>query len=210
VRLRRATAAPCLPSAVRVSSGRCAIVFWPAAARWAFFTLRLAAWVCLFVAMIFHCHPGPLRAGLSAVARLASDLAALAVPDSFWTGPWPCHAARPYARNHVPRVWARRGTPTASCSRGRAGWPRTAGSAQDGPSWQGLHLRHGFTPGQPREDREHRREPGFACRQGVLHAVEQPLLAGWQAHDAEPSGRDAAKRPVNGRVAGHAPGSGGG
>jgi hypothetical protein len=32
-RVRRATAAPCLPSAVRVFAGRCAIVFLPAADR---------------------------------------------------------------------------------------------------------------------------------------------------------------------------------
>ena len=51
MRLRWATAAPCLPRAVLVAAGRCAIVFWPAAVFWAFFTLRLAAWVCFLVTM---------------------------------------------------------------------------------------------------------------------------------------------------------------
>jgi hypothetical protein len=54
VRLRRATAAPCLPSAVRVLAGRCAIVFLAAPACWAFFTLRLAARACLLVAMVLR------------------------------------------------------------------------------------------------------------------------------------------------------------
>jgi hypothetical protein len=40
-----------LPRAVLVAAGRCAIVFWPAAVFWAFFTLRLAAWVCFLVTM---------------------------------------------------------------------------------------------------------------------------------------------------------------
>src|SRR6266496_5979235 len=53
-RLRRATAAPCLPSAVRVFAGRCVIVFLRLADCWAFFTLRLAACVCLLVAIHIH------------------------------------------------------------------------------------------------------------------------------------------------------------
>ncbi len=42
VRLRRATAAPCLPSAVRVLDARCEIVFLFAADRWAFCLMGLA------------------------------------------------------------------------------------------------------------------------------------------------------------------------
>src|SRR6201993_5336279 len=52
LRLRWATAAACLPSAVRVLAGMWAIVFLLVAACWAFFTLRLAACDCLFVAIV--------------------------------------------------------------------------------------------------------------------------------------------------------------
>src|SRR5690242_12368827 len=52
LRLRWATAAACLPSAVRVLAGMWAIVFLLVAACWAFFTLRLAACDCLLVAIV--------------------------------------------------------------------------------------------------------------------------------------------------------------
>src|SRR5207302_10381722 len=51
VRLRWATAAPCLPSAVRVFLGMWAMVFVRLAAPIAFLTLRLAACRCFVVAM---------------------------------------------------------------------------------------------------------------------------------------------------------------
>jgi hypothetical protein len=73
VRLRLATAAPCLPSAVLVFAGRCAIVFLLDAARCAFFTLALAACDCLVVAILV---------GFPSLAR--SD-----VPGSPLPTPWP-------------------------------------------------------------------------------------------------------------------------
>jgi hypothetical protein len=51
--LRRATLAPCLPSAVRVRFGRLEIVRLRWAAEAAFLTLRRAADFCLDVAMVF-------------------------------------------------------------------------------------------------------------------------------------------------------------
>jgi len=52
VRFRRATAAPCFPSAVRVFAGRLAMVFFFRAPDCAFFTLRFAACTCFRVAMV--------------------------------------------------------------------------------------------------------------------------------------------------------------
>src|SRR5438270_700999 len=74
-----ATAAPCLPSAVRVDLGILEMVFLLLAAFCAFFTLRLAACRCFCVAMQ-QIYPsslgghrlGPLVVGLS--ARLALHL----------------------------------------------------------------------------------------------------------------------------------------
>ena len=76
VRLRCATAAPCLPSAVRVELGMCAIVFLLLAADCAFLTLRRAVCVCFVVAMpqLYPVSPGAsrcrgARAGTSGAPR---------------------------------------------------------------------------------------------------------------------------------------------
>ena len=59
-----------------MAAGRCAIVFWPAAAFWAFFTLRLAAWVCFLVAMassfVVNCLPATLYPAMRPANRQLS------------------------------------------------------------------------------------------------------------------------------------------
>ena len=53
-RFLRATFAPCLPRAVRVFLGRCAIVFFRRAALAAFLMFRFAAVRCFLLAIISH------------------------------------------------------------------------------------------------------------------------------------------------------------
>src|SRR6266516_6507679 len=89
VRRRWATAAPCFPSAVRVFSGRCAIVLLAVAACWAFFTLVVAARRVLVAPAVAPCRVfaaldvAARRVLVAPVVALSWAFAALAAA-AFW------------------------------------------------------------------------------------------------------------------------------
>lgn len=125
MRLRWATAAPCMPSAVLVPAGRCAIVFWLAAAFWAFFTLRLAACACFLVLPRRHvssCRRGRLRAALYPPSRLYASYLAIQWSPRFSNFPSPRKTRSGWPGPPRYKLGLRCGTPwwTAPAFRGRS------------------------------------------------------------------------------------------
>jgi hypothetical protein len=88
--------------------------------------------------------------------------------------------------------------PPPSALRLPAREPPRDGAQPPQPGWYGSRqlfpARSRFILGKPREDREHRRQPGLARAQGFSNSFQGSLLCCWQAQSRTPSARSCAIR----------------
>jgi len=100
--------------------------------------------------------------------------------------------------DHHVREYQHQAPPPPSAVRLPAWEPPRNGAQPPQPRWCGsrqlLPSRSRFILGKPREDREHRDQPGLARAQGVSNSFQGSLLCCWQAQSRTPSARSCANR----------------